>query len=106
MTDNESPDLAVLCADLAEELDEVTSTTDGDVASYARGGAVFARVTSARLEVRLPLDIAAVIARGQDASLDPDDRGWVRFSPTSGQRWVADQAKAWFENAWRHASDN
>ena len=40
MTENAAPDLAGLCADVAAELDEVTSTADGERTVYARGGAV------------------------------------------------------------------
>jgi len=106
MTDNAAPDLAGLCADVAAELEEVTSSADGGVTSYARGTAVFARVTDARLEVRLPADIAEAALRTPDTVLDPEDRGWVRFTPPDSERHVTDRASAWFEIAWRHAIDS
>ena len=110
MTNDGAPDLAGLCADLADELtdelDEVSSSADGDVVSYARGGAVFVRVSSSSLEVRLPADIADAALRTPDTALDPDDRGWVRFTPKDSERHAVDRAAAWFQTAWRHAADN
>jgi len=106
MTNEAAPDLAGLCADLADELDEVSGSTDGDAVAYSRGGAVFARTSGAVLEVRLPTDIAEAALRTPDTALDPDDRGWVRFTPADDERHVTDRATAWFQIAWRHADDN
>jgi hypothetical protein len=110
MTNDGAPDLAGLCADLADELtdelDEVSSSADGDVVSYARGGAVFVRVSGSSLEVRLPADIAEAALRTPDTALDPDDRGWLRFTPKDDERHAVDRAAAWFQTAWRHAADN
>jgi len=106
MTNDAAPDLAGLCADLAQELDEVSSTTDGDAVAYSMGGAVFARVSGPALEVRLPVDIAAAALRTPDTALDPDDRGWIRFTPKDDEQHVTDRAKAWFQTAWRHATDH
>jgi len=106
MTNEAAPDLAGLCADLADELVEVSSTADGDVVAYQRGGAVFARVSGSTLEVRLPADIAEAALRTPDTALDPDDRGWVLFTPNDDERHVIDRATAWFQTAWRHAADN
>jgi hypothetical protein len=106
MNDNTTPDFAGLCAELADELDEVTSSTDGGVTAFARVGVVFARVEGGRLEVRLPTDIADAALRTPDTTLDPDDRGWVRFTPADAERHVTDRATAWFHIAWRHAADN
>jgi len=106
MNDDAAPDLASLCAEVAAEMDEITSTVDDGVMSYARGSAVFARVSGARLEVRLPTDIAEAALRTPDTALDPDDRGWLHFTPTDAERHVTDRAAAWFEIAWRHAKDS
>lgn len=106
MDDNAAPDLAGLCAELAPELDEVTSTAEAGTTAYARGGAVFARVDGATLQVRLPADIAEAALRTPDTALDPDDRGWVRFTPREDEQHVTDRAVAWFQTAWRHAADN
>jgi hypothetical protein len=106
MSETNAPDLAGLCADIAAELDGVSSSTEGSATAYARGGAVFARVSAANLEVRLPADIAEAALRTPGTALDPDDRGWVRFTPADSERHVTDRATAWFHTAWRHASDN
>lgn len=106
MNDDAAPDLAGLCAEVAAELDEVTSAAEDGVTNYARGGAVFARVSASRLEVRLPTDIAEAALRTPGTVLDPDDRGWLRFTPADAERHVTDRAAAWFEIAWRHARDS
>jgi len=106
MTENTVPDLAGLCADLAAELGEVTSTADGASAAYSRGGAEFARVEAATLRVRLPVDIAEAALNTPDTTLDPDDRGWLLFTPADDERHVTDRATAWFHIAWKHSTDH
>jgi hypothetical protein len=102
MTNDVAPDLAGLCADIAEELDEVSHSADGDEVAYSRAGAVFARVLGSRLDVRLPADIAEAALRTTDTDAGAGP-GWVRFAPTSSERHVLDRAAAWFQTAWRHA---
>ncbi len=102
MTNDAVPDLAGLCADLADELDEVSRSVHGEVVAYARGGAVFARVSGTALEVRLPADIAAAALRTTDTSAGSEP-GWVDFTPKDDERHVGDRAAAWFQTAWRHA---
>ena len=106
MNENAASDLAGLCAELAAELEEVTSTPEAGITSYARGSAEFARVAASELDVRLPVDIAEAALRTPDTVLDPDDRGWLRFTPADDERHVTDRATAWFRTAWRHAADN
>jgi hypothetical protein len=106
MTADKMPDLAGLCADLAEELDDVTSSADGEMVTYVRGGTEFARVSGPTLAVRLPDDIADAALRTPDTALDADDRGWLRFTPAHDERHVIDRAAAWFQTAWRHAGSN
>lgn len=106
MTNDKPPDLAGLCSDVADELDEVTSRSEGGGTTYARGGAVFARVVGGRLDVRLPAEIARAALRTPDTEPDPDDRGWVRFRPSGRERDETDRATAWFHTAWRHALDH
>jgi hypothetical protein len=106
MTENTSPDLAGLCADCAAELEDASSSSDGSVTSYTRDGIEFARVESAMLRVRLPVDIAEAALNTPDTKLDPDDRGWLIFTPADAERHVIDRATAWFRLAWKHAIDN
>jgi hypothetical protein len=106
MTENVAPDLAGLCAELAAELDEVTSSSEGAAVVYSRSGVEFARTSGSTLRVRLPVDIADAARNTPDTALDPDDRGWLVFSPTDDERHVTDRASAWFRIAWKHAQDN
>ena len=103
MTNEAAPDLAGLCAELADELDEVSSSADGDAIVYERGGAAFARLTASVLEVRLPADIAEAALRTADTA-KAGGQGWVRFTPRFAERHVTDRASAWFVTAWRHAA--
>ncbi len=103
MTNEAAPDLAGLCAELADELDEVSSSADGDAIVYERGGAAFARVTPSTLEVRLPADIAEAALRTTDTT-SGRETGWIRFQPVDHERHVTDRAAAWFQTAWRHAA--
>ena len=105
MTDDGAPDLAGLCADVASELDEVSSSPDGDTLTYRRGSVTFAHVSRSTLEVRLPADIGEVALRTPDTTT-ADAAGWVRFTPSDAERHVTDRATAWFQTAWRHAGDN
>ncbi len=106
MNDDARPDLAGLCADLAVELDEVSSTVGGETVTYARDDLVFARVDRATLQLRLPVDIAEAALNTPDTALDAHDRGWLRFSPSDAEPHVFDRAEAWFRIAWKHALDD
>jgi hypothetical protein len=99
------PDLMVLAAELAADLDGVSSQAEAGVVTYRRGQAIFARVSADALEVRLPPDIAEAAALTPDATELPPAQGpgWVRFSPRSQERHDIDRATAWFQAAWRHA---
>ena len=70
----------VLVADLAAELDDVSSSGDEGIVSYRRGAVLFARVSADALEVRLPADIADAALRTPDTAALPGDAGWLRFS--------------------------
>lgn len=102
MATDAAPDLADLCAVLADGLEEVTSSADGAATSYVRDGVVFARVTGSTLEVRLPGDIAEAALRTPDTARS-QERGWIRFAPADSDRHVGDRAEAWFYTGWRHA---
>jgi hypothetical protein len=103
-TEATGPDLMVLAADLAAELDEVGSAGDGGVVTYRRGSTVFARVSADAMEVRLPADIADAAMRTPDTAALPEGVGWLRFTPVGRERHVVDRATAWFQMAWRHAA--
>ena len=105
MTMDPGPDLMVLLAELAAELDEVTSSGDGGVVTYQVAGVVFSRVSADALEVRLPADIAEAALRTPDTTALAGAPGWLRFAPRGRERHVTDRATAWFQMAWRHASE-
>ena len=106
MSQQAKPDLGALCAGCAAELDDAIGSSDGATTAYRREGVEFARVEGARLRVRLPVDIAEAALNTPDTTLDPDDRGWLVFSPSSDERHVVDRATAWFRLAWKHANDH
>jgi hypothetical protein len=106
MSDDTTPDLAALCAACAAELEDAAGSADGSVTVYAREGIEFARVEGGTMRVRLPVDIAEAAVNTPDTQLEPDDRGWLRFTPTTAEAHVLDRAKAWFRIAWKHAVDN
>jgi hypothetical protein len=99
----DAPDLIALAAELAGDLEAVTSAKEGGLVVYQRRAAVFARVSADALEVRLPDDIAEAAERTPDTVSLPGQPGWIRFTPRSSERHVIDRATAWFQTAWRHA---
>lgn len=99
--------IAELLKSIAPFLDDVVATEDaaGGVTVYRRGDREIARMSAHALEVRLPPDIADAATRTPDTILIGGEQGWIRFTPTSAERHVADRAEAWFRTAWRHAGE-
>jgi hypothetical protein len=99
--------IAELLASIAPHLDEVviSADPDGRRTVYSRGGREIARMDADALEVWLPPDIADAATRTPDTVPIAGEPGWVRFTPTSEERHVADRAEAWFRTAWRHAGE-
>jgi hypothetical protein len=96
-------DLVTGVADGLEEVSRVTPADAQGWEEHSRGASLFARVSRAVLEVRLPEDIAEASLRTPDTSEIPGRPGWVRFAPTSDERHVRDRAEAWYLTAWRHS---
>lgn len=108
------PALDELVSGLALELGDASSLAagaavaegaEGGVTTWQRAGKVFARASASVLEVHLPGDIAEAALRTPDTAPISGEPGWVRFAPSSDERHVSDRAEAWFQTAWRHASD-
>jgi hypothetical protein len=97
--------IAELVASVAPFLDDVDVTADGGRTVYRRGEVEIARADRVAFEVRLPPDIAEAAARTPDTEAVAGQPGWIRFTPRSDERHVADRAEAWFRTAWRHAGD-
>lgn len=101
-------ELDELIAYVAAELEDVSAEPEPDdlsVTRYRRRESVFARVSRAALELRLPLDIREAVLRTPGTSAIPDRQGWLRFEPAPGELNVEDRAEAWFRTAWRYAGD-
>jgi hypothetical protein len=99
--------LAELIASIAPYLDNVIATVDdaSGRTTYRRGEREIARMDARSLEVRLPSDIADAATRTPDTVPIVGEPGWIRFTPSSEERHVADRAEAWFRTAWRHAGE-
>lgn len=101
MTD-EPLDLAAFCMEVAADLDDISTVSEGGTTTFQRDTAAFARASEAQLDVRLPADIAEAALRTPDTATT-DERGWIRFTPADAERDVTDRAEAWFRTGWRHA---
>jgi hypothetical protein len=97
--------IAELIASIVPFLDDVEVATAGGRVVYRRGTLEIARSDGTALEVRLPPDIADAATRTPDTEAVTGQPGWIRFTPRSNERHVADRAEAWFRTAWRHAGE-
>jgi hypothetical protein len=96
-----------LVASIAPFLDDIVVEHRADGSSvYRRGDIEIARADATSLDVRLPDDIAEAATRTSDTVAIDGRPGWIRFTPRSDERHVADRAEAWFRTAWRHAGDD
>jgi hypothetical protein len=102
--------LAALLSDLAAAQDvpdpqQLERHDLGVTVEYMRTGRPFAAASDASAEFRLRPDIASAALRTTDVR--PSERGpeWVRFAPARLDRYALDRLTAWFDFAWRHASD-
>ena len=59
----------------------------------------------ASAEFRLRPDVASAAVRTPDVGASDRGPEWVTFSPPSLDRFALDRLTAWFEFAWRHATD-
>src|SRR5262245_2339206 len=102
---HEAARVGELVASIAPFLDEVVASEDAasGMMVYRRGEREIARMDAQALEVRLPPDVADAASRTPDTVAIGGEPGWIRFTPTSAERHVADRAEAWFRTAWRHA---
>jgi len=88
----------------AEELDDVTVSTDGDASTWSAAGRPFATLSGEWAEFRLDPMVARAALRTADTS--PSMRGpeWVIFAPSTMDDPSIDRAEAWFLSAHRHAT--
>jgi len=96
--------LAEILATSAEDLPDVTVTTDGDVTTWSTAGRPFATLAGEWAEFRLDPLVARAALRTADTS--PSMRGpeWVVFAPSTMDDPAIDRAEAWFLSAHRLAA--
>ncbi len=96
--------LAELLEDVADELGGVQRRDLHGATEFVRGGIAFAISEPGGAEFRLRPDVAKAALR--TPSVKGSERGpeWVRFAPEAVDQFVLDRATAWFEFAWRQAS--
>jgi hypothetical protein len=90
---------------LAGELDGVRRRVAGTAVEYDRAGTIFAIRVSGRLSFRLRADIVAAALRTADTAMSGRGIDWVALSPSVPDAFTVDRATAWFEMAWRFASE-
>ena len=103
-------ELAALLGSLADDL----STADpqalerhdvGATVEYRRHGKPFAVASDASAEFRLRPDVAAAAVRTPDVGTSDRGPEWVTLTPQGLDRFALDRLTAWFDFAWRHATD-
>jgi hypothetical protein len=97
------PSLPALVAEIAVELPESRSVSDGGVVTWTRDGRAFAALGPDGIEISLDRPIAAAAARTPDST--PSSRGpeWVRFNPHDLDAHAVDRLRSWLELAYRRA---
>jgi hypothetical protein len=90
---------------LAGELDGVHRRTAGQTVEYVRGAVVFAVQEGKRLEFRLRAEIVAAGIRTPATSRSAHGPDWIVLDTGAGDTFTVDRTIAWFEMAWRVASE-
>jgi hypothetical protein len=98
------PSVARLVSELASDLADAHSTTEGASTTLSRAGRVFGVLGPDGIELRLEPAIAAAAARTPDAAPSPRGADWVRFNPRELDGHAADRLTAWFDLAYRRAA--
>ena len=93
--------LAEILASSAEDLADVTASTEGELTTWSTAGRPFATLAGEWAEFRLDPMVARAALRTADAS--PSMRGpeWVVFAPSAMDDPAIDRAEAWFLSAHR-----
>jgi hypothetical protein len=96
--------LAEILGTSAEDLPDVSVTTDDDVTTWSTAGRPFATLAGEWAEFRLDPMVARAALRTGDTS--PSTRGpeWVVFAPSTMDDPAIDRAEAWFLSAYRLAA--
>jgi hypothetical protein len=98
------PSIAQLVSELAADVADAHSTTDGPSTTWSRSGRVFGVLGADGIELRLEPAIAAAAARTPDAAPSPRGPDWVRFNPRELDGHATDRLTAWLDFAYRRAA--
>ncbi|HXR26921.1 MAG TPA: hypothetical protein VN771_03585 [Candidatus Baltobacteraceae bacterium] len=77
----------------------------GAEVEYRRLGRPFAVALDTSVEFRLRPDVASAAVRTRDVRASDRGPEWIAFTPPTLDRYALDRLAAWFDFAWRHASD-
>ena len=99
------PSVAQLVSELAADLGDAHSTTDGPSMTWSRSERAFGVLGPDGIELRLEPAIAAAAARTPDAAPSPRGPEWVRFNPRELDGHATDRLVAWFDFAYRRAAN-
>ena len=96
--------LGEILATSAEDLADVSVTTDGEITTWSTAGRPFATLAGEWAEFRLDPMVARAALRTADTS--PSMRGpdWVVFAPSTMDDPAIDRSEAWFLSAHRLAA--
>jgi len=87
-----------------DELAGVERRRDGTTVAFAAGGAVFAVLADALLEVALDATVLKAALKTPDTAASVRGPGWIAFSPKAVDRFALDRADAWVRFAHRRAT--
>jgi hypothetical protein len=97
------PSVEHLVGELAADLPDARSTTDGAATTWSRAGRPFAALGPDGIELRLDPAIAVAAIRTPDTGPSPRGPEWVGFNPRELDGHAVDRLTAWFELAYRFA---
>jgi hypothetical protein len=96
--------LAEILATSAEDLVDVTVSTEGELTTWSAAGRPFATLAREWAEFRLDPMVARAALRTPDTSPSMRGPGWVVFAPSVMDDPAIDRAEAWFLSAHRLAA--
>jgi len=97
-------ELAALLDELAPELGQVETATEGNAVAWRAGGVTFAELTDGGVELRLDPAIAAAASHTPDTDLSARGPEWIRFHPRTLDDHAIDRLEAWFALAVKRAN--
>ena len=99
------PSLPALVAEIVVDLPKARSLSVDGVVTWSVGDKPFAAMGGYGIEIRLDGPIAAAAIRTPDTGPSPRGPEWVRFNPHEMDGHAEDRLRAWFQLAYRRATD-